>query len=357
MIMWQTNFQQIQQRFTDWWNQRGLVVWMTAERPQMDKLPTPETESLEEMWLSPGFRIATMEYCLSRYEFLAESFPIFDTQIGPGSLGLFLGCGGELAPDTVWYHPVIHDPDSYAPVRFKAQGNLWLERHLRLVDEGVRLNNARWRVGIPDIIENIDTLAALRGDTPLLYDLVERPEWVLEKLAEINQAFFEVYDIFYERLRDEQGSSVFGPFCLWSNGKTAKVQCDLSAAFSARMFGKFVAPYLDEQCRWLDYAMYHLDGTTCLQHLEPLLEIPSIRAIEWTPQAGKPGGGSPEWYELYKRIKAGDKSIQAIGVKVDELIPLLDAIGAQGTYAMLDAPLPLDAAEEMLKALEPYYKN
>jgi peptide/nickel transport system permease protein len=35
-----------------------------------------------------------------------------------------------------------------------------------------------------------DTLAALRGDQVLLIDLIERPGWVRERLAEINQAFF-----------------------------------------------------------------------------------------------------------------------------------------------------------------------
>ena len=109
----------------------------------------------------------------------------------------------------------------------------------------------------------------------------------------------------FERVRDADGGNVFAAFRIWGPGKTAKLQCDISANISARMFRTFVSPFLAEQCAWLDYSLYHLDGTTALQHVEPLLEIPRLNAIEWTPQAGLAGGGSPEWYDLYRRILRG----------------------------------------------------
>lgn len=358
MLSWKGNWEQTQQRFTEWWNQRGLVVFMTAQRPQpRERLPRPATpQSMETRWLDPNYRVSISEYLGAQTEYLAESFPFFDTQIGPGSLGLFLGAGGELAEDTVWYSPCIPDPDSYGRIQFNPHHNLWLERHLALVDEGLHRAQGRYLVGIPDLIENLDTLAALRGDTPLLYDLIERPDWVVEKVAEINQAFFEVYDLFYKRVSAADGSCCFGPFCLWGPGKTAKLQCDISATISPRMFRQFVLPALTEQCSWLDFAMYHLDGTTCLQHLDQLLDIQPLKAIEWTPQAGRASGGSPEWYDLYRRIKAGGKSVQVIEVADEELIPLLDAIGPQGTYILMrDTHRSLDQAEKLLHQLEPYY--
>ena len=35
---------------------------------------------------------------------------------------------------------------------------------------------------IPDLIEGLDTLAAMRDTQPLLIDLLERPEWVHDAL-------------------------------------------------------------------------------------------------------------------------------------------------------------------------------
>jgi hypothetical protein len=62
------------------------------------------------------------------------------------------------------------------------------------------------------------------------------------------------------------------------------------------------------------------------------LEIEALDAIEWTPQAGIEGGGSPRWYDLYRRIKAAGKSVQVIGVKLHEIEPLIEAVGPEGLY-------------------------
>jgi hypothetical protein len=95
---------------------------------------------------------------------------------------------------------------------------------------------------------------------------------------------------------------------------------------------------LDEQCRWLDYSLYHLDGTQALCHLERLLALEALDAIEWTPQDGLPGGGDPRWFPLYRRILAAGKSVQAVGVAYDEVIPLLDAVGPRGLFIITEAP-------------------
>jgi hypothetical protein len=45
-----------------------------------------------------------------------------------------------------------------------------------------------------------------------------------------------------------------------------------------------------------------------------------------------PPGGVPEWYGLYRRIPDTSKSVRAVGVQPNEILPLLDALGGQGTY-------------------------
>ena len=120
------------------------------------------------------------------------------------------------------------------------------------------------------------------------------------------------------------------------------------------MFEEFVRPYLAEQCAQLDYAMYHLDGTNALQHLDILLDMPEIDAIEWTPQAGLPGGGAPEWHDLYRRIKAAGKAVQVVSITPPEVIPLLDAVGPEGVYVLINEPVPAAEAEALMRDLTPY---
>jgi hypothetical protein len=113
------------------------------------------------------------------------------------------------------------------------------------------------------------------------------------------------------------------------------------------MFRRFVRPALTEQCRWLDNSLYHLDGIQCIVHLDELLSIDALNAVQWTAGAGRPGGGDPCWYELYRRIRAGGKGVMATDVKPEQVIPLLDAVGPRGMFLMVNAE-----NEEQARGLE-----
>lgn len=354
-LAWKPDWHAAQAQLIRWWQHQGLAVHLLAQRPT-PRLPiqAPQApQDISERWVNARYRCDAAEYQMATHDYLLEAFPYFDTQIGPGSLGIILGAVPKYVEETVWYQSVIADPETYGAIRFDPTGNLVWQQHLGLIEEGLRRAAGRYLVGIPDLIENLDTLAALRGDNTLLIDLIERPEWVEEKLAEINQAFFAVFDLLFEKVQVDGGNS-FTSFTIWGPGKTAKLQCDISATLSPRMFKRFVVPPLSEQCRWLDYSLYHLDGTTCLQHLDALLGIEALDAIEWTPQAGLENGGSPRWFDLYRRIKAGGKSLQAVGVEAEQVIPLLDAIGPEGVFLQLAQPLAPAQAEKLMQELEPY---
>jgi hypothetical protein len=160
-------------------------------------------------------------------------------------------------------------------------------------------------------------------------------------------------EVIHGSIKQPDGSSAYRSFYLWGPGKIAKLQCDMSAMFSPEMFGEFAVPGLTEQCEWLDHSLYHLDGTQALCHLDQLLGIDGLDAVEWTPQAGIETGGSPRWYDLYRRILTAGKSVQAVNVEPGEILPLLDAIGGRGVYLITQFGSEREA-EEMADKVEPY---
>lgn len=389
----QDRYQLAQSRHHDWWLGKGCALWVTspADEPWLE-VPEPlPPADLERRWLDPGFRVQQSLHWLSRTYHGGAAFPYVDTMIGPGSLGLFLGCEPEFGETTVWYKPCFEDPDTLAPVRFDSE-NSWWKAHLALIEEALCVSQSLggWLpVGIPDLIENWDTLAQLRDPMELLMDAIDRPEWVLSQIDAINEAFFETFDLIFDRIKtpvaapqstkgegprskpnppsaicnpqsavrnpqslspnpqseipNPQFGCVFAAFSLWGPGKTAKVQCDAASMLSPEHFKRFVRPALTRQCEWLDYSMFHLDGTTCFPVLDALLEIEPLKAVEFTPQPQLPGGGSPEWYGLYRRIRQAGKSVQAIWVKPEEVLPLLDALGPEGMYLMVECQSEAEA--------------
>ncbi len=356
---WKQNWPETRQHFIDWWNREGLLLgsWggLRSEHAHESVSDPGRAASIEERYTDPKRRARSADYHLARCSYPADILPVADTYIGPGSLATFLGSEPGFADDTIWFHPCIDadvPPEDHPPFRFDADNPWW-----RLTEETVKqcaaLANGRYLVGFPDLVENVDILASLRGTQPLLLDFIERPEWVSEKLQEINDVWLEAYSRIYDLIDTADGSSVWGPFRVWGPGKTAKVQCDACATFSPAMFEQFVVPTLTQQCEWLDHSMFHVDGPECLDKLDALLAIDALDAIEWTPGPQVPQGGSPEWYPLYRRILKAGKSVQAISIAPNEILPLLDAVGGKGIY-ILTTFTTEHQAEQLAKQVEPY---
>lgn len=354
---WKKDIEVSLAHYKAWWDHQGLVLVSSSVHPCEPRDDTPDpgpAPDAEYFYTHPEWRAQAVHYSLARREFPLDTLPIASVDTGPGSLALYMGSQPGFSWETVWFEPCLlgDRPEVYGPLKFDPETRWW-----KLAEEMLRLSmqwsQGRYLVGCVDLIENIDILASLRDPQTLMTDMVDRPGWVEEKVWEINQAFFESYDRVYEIIKDEYGGSTFGPFHLWGPGKTAKVQCDTCAMFSKRMMKRFVIPALTEQCRWLDHSMYHLDGHHCIQHLDLLLEIDALDAIEWTPDPQVPTGGNPCWYEMYNRILSAGKSVQAIGVQPDEIEPLLDATGGKGMYIMADLPEP-HQVEKAIRIVEKF---
>ncbi len=338
---WKPNWPETRQHFLDWWDHTGLLIgaWgaPAADTP-LDAAPIPEYPSGDsgQQYADVEWRARHDYAVLGKGCFGADILPLASSDIGPGSLALALGCEPGFSPETVWFEPAFRDvPDvrELPPLRFTPEAQWW-QVHERQLRRHKALAGGRYLAGLPDLVENIDILSALRDPQTLMMDMIENPDWVLRSVGEINQAFFEGFTRLYEICKEPDGSSAWGAFRIWGPGRTAKVQCDASAMFSPEMFRDFVKPALAEQCAWLDHAMYHLDGTQCICHLDHLLSIPSLQAIEWTPQAGIEDGGHERWFPLYKRILDAGKSVQILGCGVDGIEPILKAIGARGVYIL-----------------------
>jgi hypothetical protein len=359
--MWKTNWEQTRKRFIDWWNREGPLIGMWGA-PEVGRSvhenvpPTVRPATLPERYCNGVFRAAENHYRLSRSIFPLDILPTATTDLGPGSLALFLGSEPGFAEDTVWFHPVIErelEPEKLPPLKFDPN-QAWWRTTEEIIRSCVSLSRGKYVVGCPDLVENMDTLASLRGGQTLCMDLVERPEWVEQKIWEINDVWFAAYDRIYDIIKLEDGSSAFGAFYIWGPGKVAKLQCDASAMFSPKMYKQFVVPALTAQCERLDHSLYHLDGTQAMLHLDSLLAIEPLDAIEWTPQAGIETGGNKRWYELYRRILGAGKSVQVVNVELHEIQPLLDAVGPKGVYILIQFKDEREA-EQASNLAAPYY--
>lgn len=378
-MFWKDNWPLAQEHLISWWKHEGPAFSVTAPKdepredippppvspifsqPGFDKFPAilrgfPETDSPPDLvfqWTDPAYRFNASAYWLSRMYFGGEAFPYFDSHIGPGSLAAFLGSSVGFGDETVWFEQCMESLDTHPPLVFDPV-NTWWQVQAALVDYAVTHANGRFLVGMPDFSVTLDVLASLAGTTELLMALALQPETVLQRSQEIIDAYMLAFNILYERIKDSRNGNCYSCFNIWGPGKTTLLQCDLSAMVGPDMFNDLVAPGLADMAGQFDYVLYHLDGSQALCHLGTLLSIPNITAIEWTPEPGRPWGGSAEWYDLYRTILDAGKSVQAIFVKPEESEPLLETLGPEGIFLDIRCSSETEA-RQLLDRLDRWY--
>ena len=300
-------------------------------QPHAEITPPALAKDLSQKWFDPQWRAEYLDWYVAHSSLKADILPVANTQLGPGSLAAILGGVFEGGEDTIWIHP---HPDFTNEIVFNPEHPNWI-LHKELLKACKAKANGHYFVGMPDLMEGLDVLAALKGTDRVLLDTVMQPEILEQQMQQINDIYFKVFDELYDIIR-EGDEMAFCYFSSWAPGKMSKLQSDISTMISQDDYRRFVQPFIREQCQKIDYTLYHLDGVGAMHHLPALLEIEELNAIQWTPGVGEPQGGSPKWYDLYKKILACGKSVMACWVTLDELKPLLDHIGADGVHLEMD---------------------
>ena len=358
----------IKERFEFWWKcektaggkfgnrpmmrivARGNNRALTAEKPEKPKEPKDMFLDVKNNLL--GYR----HFCNSRF-FLAEAFPAVDLNLGPGSMALYLGGEPEFAWDTLWYKEKCESPAEFRDLHYD-ENNFWWITHRNMIKEAVELSNGDFYVTIPDIVENVDILSALRGPQNLCYDVADDFDAVAEGVKVIDSVYFKYYDAFYGMVKDEDDSCSYTAFKILGSGKTAKVQCDFCALISPEMFREIVQPSLAKQCSVLDHSLYHLDGPDAIKHVPALMEIKELDALQWTCGAGKPDGTCEDWYPIYDQVIEAGKGLW---ISIEDGSPqdwangaekLVKRYGAKNLYLLFPEFSDLAQAKKMIAFFE-----
>ena len=351
--MWKKNLEETKKHYIDWWNHKGIVVNMWEHfqdgvKPHADVPMPPAPKDLNQKWFDPEWRAEYLDWYVAHSSLKADMLPVANTQLGPGSLAAILGGVFEGGEDTIWIHP---DPNYTDEIKFNPEHPNWL-LHKELLRACKKKAAGNYFVGMPDLMEGLDVLAAMKGTDKVLLDTVMQPDVLERQMQQINDIYFKVFDELYDIIR-EGDEMAYCYFSAWAPGKMSKLQSDISTMISVEDYRRFVQPFIRQQCQRIDYTLYHLDGVGALHHLPALLEVEELNAIQWTPGVGEPQGGSPKWYDLYRKILAAGKSIMACWVTLDELRPLLDNIGGDGVHLEMDFHNE-DEVEKALRIVEEY---
>lgn len=323
------------QRMEAWWHGEVIdrcVVLVTAPRDQPlkgIKEPVPPRNT-QDCWLDVDYRIRQAEAVFDATFYGGEAFPVFFPNLGPGIAASYMGVEPVFDNETVWFsqHPLVESWEDRQPITFD-EGNHWWQVTQDLISTSLARSKNRWVTAITDLGGGLDLVASLRGTQRLLVDLIDHPSEVKQLAQVVDDIWFRCFTELDDMIRRPMvATSSWMP--IWCRGSWYPLQCDCSAMFSPHMFEEFALPGLQEQCRRLDYSIYHWDGPGQIPHLDLLLSIPELTGIQWTPGDGQPGVDSPKWFPLYKRIQAAGKNLVLLGTPARGIEGILRELSPKG---------------------------
>jgi len=321
------DWDEVARRYEAWWAREGPLFLVTARKkdapPVLDLSHVDPTEKR----VNPEHVIARTEDALEHTYYGGDAFAHIFVNLGPGILAGYLGCQVHMDERTVWFEKCIH---SWEGQRFELNpGNAWWQKTLLLTEALCEASRGRFHVSVTDLGGSYDILASLRGTQEILFDFADAPDALARAAAEVTDAWLECHEALYALTTKHQpGSSVWFP--IWSPGRMYVPQSDISAMLSPEDFRRHDVPQLRRICDAMDHIVYHLDGPDAIKHVDALLEIPELDAIQWVPGAGaKP---MREWVPLLARIQDGGKGVCCCGVKPEDVEPLARALRPEGLY-------------------------
>jgi len=351
-MIYKDDWGRAKRRIEAWWSREvidRIAIQVTAPRENVQVRSAWNWWNLVHNLTYPERAIGEFEkYCRGTY-FGGEAFPNLWINLGPGIIAAYLGCSPRVGKDTVWFE--VTESKSWKEIlRLKLDpGNKWWKITRDLTIQAADYARGKFFVGITDLNAVLNILASLRGTEKLLIDLIDYPSEAKDACSHITKIWFSCYDeLLNITQRDIEGCSTW--MGIWFPGRGSDVQCDFSAMISSKMFEEFVLPHLQEQCRQLDYTIYHWDGPGQIPHLELLLDIPELDGIQWVPGAGNPGVGSPRWFPLYKRIQDKGKLLVLQNMAKENVEPVMDELSPRGLLISTTCDSEEEARELLHKA-------
>jgi hypothetical protein len=327
-LEYKRDWPEVARRLEAWWECQILdraVVQVTAPKDGVPPRPIPEPATLAERWTDVGYVI---ESALERFRttyYGGDAIPYYYPNIGPDALTAYLGCDLEFGEDTSWTFPIVEDWSELPPLRFDLE-NRWWRLTIDLVRAAMEAAPGRFLVGNHDLHGGLDGVASLRDRQTLCLDLIEHPDEVERVLDRLLPVWMQAFDGIYEQVKPVYPGST-GWMGTWSLGKSTPIQDDFICMISPAMFEQFARKHLEVECAWLDRSVYHLDGPGALKHLDAVLTIPRLNAVQWVPGANT--GPMIQWLPVLRKVQAAGKALH-LSVEPDEVKGLMEALKPEG---------------------------
>jgi hypothetical protein len=321
-------------------------VKFTVRNPSGAAVRTREWGSLKERWFDAEYQVESFLSSISGKRFLAETFPVFCPNLGPGVYSAFYGGNLTFGETTSWTDHFIKNYAQIDSLRLD-RDNEYYKKINEITDCALAACEGQFIVGYTDLHPSLDCAADWRGAERLCFDLYDDLSGVKKAVDKAVADFGVIFSEYDLKLKTHNQPSVnwmgIPSFC-----KMHVPSCDFSYMISREMFREVCLPAVLREVKSAVHNIWHLDGRGCARHLDDLLEIKEIQAIQWVQGAGE---GEPimQWIDLIKKIQSKGKSA-AVYLRDTELDAFIGAVLPKGIFLCVDTETE-ESHEDILKTV------
>ncbi len=316
---------EVEAALRNWWvggsQEHPLILATTLK----EGTTLPSTTDLNRHWLDQDFIIERKMKEIEATEHYGVAVPHHYVDHGSSAMAGVLGCPLVFVdPETIWANPRFETLDEVLDCVLGADSPVYA--HItEITRRSVALAKGHHFVA-PFALEGMsDLMAALYGGENFMMDLVDRPADVMRAMDRIKTVWLKAFAEIRTLIAASGNPGGIGWVGIWAPGSTFPMQEDVSYSISAEMFRQYLVPHIRDQIAAMDCSFFHVDGMGMIPHLDALLEIKELQAIQWQPGAGHER--LDQWYELLRKVLAAGKSLQ-VYARAEEVESLVRHIGA-----------------------------
>jgi hypothetical protein len=332
------DFEQAMQRIYAWYEQEMIdrpPIRFSAHNAEYSVSPhlKKSWSTLKDRWFDSEYQVELFIDSIKGRKFYAETFPVFWPNLGPEVYTAFHGSELEYMEVTSYSVPFVKEWEDIKHIRFD-KNNPYFKKVEEMTRLALEKCQGKFMVGYTDLHPGMDCVAAWRDPQQLCMDLLLNPEEVKQLLKLANQHFQEVFDHFDGLLKAGRQLSV-----TWmgipSYGRMHIPSCDFSAMISDEQYLEFIHEATVEEVKPMSHNVYHVDGKGVARHIDHILDIREINAIQWVQGMGD---DTPimQWVPFIKKIQSAGKSL-VLDIQLNELEDFIAAIEPEGIMLCIAA--------------------
>ncbi len=332
-------------RFEAWWECRVIdrpPVTFWVDSPNPPPAPRANHASLRDRWFDVEFQVESAFANITSRPWLGDSVPSWMPNLGPDLTSTLFGGELTFSEYTSWCQRNVPETGDWE--RFIATppdfDNVYWKTIDAMITRGAERFGDRCVVAMPDLHGSFDILAGLRGPENLCLDIMDEPELVRRAGLHAAGAYAEAFRRFHRRLTELRQPTT--TWCSYLHSGPAYIpSCDFWCLVSRDIGNDLVRPTIEIEMAQMERSIFHLDGTQALQHLNDVLRLPGLNALQWVFQAGQ--GPASRWLAVYRTALEAGKAVQVLADDPEDALTVLQRLGPKGLWITVCRPFRNEA--------------